>query len=165
MDGGAVPGRPGGRAGAGLLVRLAVRPVEEHDGAHPGQRLADERHVRRPLRDDHGRLRVPQDRLEDVVRSVRGARDVHGAEEVDGEAADHPLGPVVGDQSHELAVADAELARERQRQHARAPVELAVGDGGEDPVFAAAQRGLVGVPRDPVREEAGQCRPRSALVR
>ena len=145
-------GRPPGAGRVGGSG--AVRAVDKHHRPQTGSALADERQLRRVLQDHDRRLGVSQDRLEDLLRRLRGAGHVDGAEEVDGEAAHHPLGTVVADEGDELAAPHAHVARERQRQHARAPVELVVGERREAAVDAAAQRRLGSVLARPSRRTA-----------
>ena len=60
----------------------------------------------------------------------------------------------------------AELARQREREHARAAVELVVGERREDAVHAPAERRLGAVLGDPAREQPRQRRrPCRARIR
>ena len=151
-----VAGRRGG-AGAGLAA--LVPGVDDDDRPHAGQRLTHLRQLSRILQDHDRRLRVAQDGLEDLRRRVRGARHVDGAEEVDGETAHQPLGAVVADERHELSVAHTESLRERERQHARATVELVVAERREDAVHAPAERRLGAVLGDPAPRTAAAVSP------
>ena len=143
----------GSRRAAGV-----VRRVDDDRRPQARQGLADLRQLRRVFQDDHRRSGMAKDGLEDVRRRVRRARHVDGAEEVDGETAHQPLRAVVADERDELAAAQADLPRERQREHTRATVELRVGEGREDAVDAPAERRLGRVLGDPAGEQPRQRR-------
>ena len=118
---GAVAGgaaRSGRRARRSRRLAGRLRGVDDDRRPQPGQRLAHVRQLRRVLHDDHGGLRVAQDGLEDLGRRVRRAGHVHGADEVDGEAADQPLGTVVADRGRR-ARRGARRASARARARAR----------------------------------------------
>ena len=131
-------------AGGGLAVRRAVGPSMSTTARTPGSasRTSASCAGCSRITTAGSACRRMASRMSCGVSEARGTSTA--PEEVDGEAADQPLRAVVADEGDELAVADAELARERQRQHARAPVELVVGERREDAVHAAAERGLVG---------------------